>query len=77
MEKIGYALLAAAVVVWLGIVLPKSSLEFWPDVLFGMLAVVGFGFLLAIVGFGFLFVKALSDRISNKEDDHYSKNVDK
>ena len=69
MEKIGYALLGVAAVVWLGIVLYESTLdlEFWPHGLLGMLAIIGFGFLL---------VKALSDRLSNKEDDHYSKNVD-
>ena len=68
MEKIGYALLSAAALGWLLIVMWESTLEFWPHGLLG---------LLAIIGFGFLFVKALSDRLSSKEDDHYSKNVDK
>ncbi len=67
MEKIGYALLGAAALGWLLIVMWESTLEFWPHGLLGMLA---------IIGFGFLFVKALSDRLSSKEDDHYSKNVD-
>jgi len=67
MEKIGYAVLGAAALGWLAIVIWESALEFWPDGLIGMLFIVGCGFLL---------VKALSDRLSNKEDDHYSKNVD-
>ena len=67
MEKIGYGLLGAAALGWLLIVMWESTLEFWPHGLLG---------LLAIIGFGFLFVKALSDRLSSKEDDHYSKNVD-
>ena len=68
MEKIGYALLSAAALGWLLIVMWESTFEFWPHGLLGMLT---------IVGCGFLFVKALSDRLSSKEDDHYSKNVDK
>ena len=67
MEKIGYAVLGVAALGWLGIVLWESALEFWPE---------GWAGMLVIVGFGFLFVKALSDRLSNKEDEHYSKNVD-
>jgi hypothetical protein len=31
----------------------------------------------AIIGFGFLFAKVIKDRLANKEDDHYSKTVDK
>ncbi len=68
MEKIGYLILGVAAVLWLGIVLYESALEIWPEGLLGMLI---------IVGCGFLFVKAIADRLSNKEDDHYSKNVDK
>lgn len=68
MEAIGYCLLGAAALVWLGIVVWATTLDIWPHGLLGMLA---------IAGCGFLFVKALVDRLSNKEDDHYSKNVDK
>lgn len=36
----------------------------------GMLGAVGYALLHAV-----LFVKAVVDRLSNKEDDHYSKNI--
>jgi len=67
MEKIGYTILVLAAILWLGIVLWGSAIDFWPGGLLGFL-IIG--------GCGFLFVKALADRLSNKEDYHYSKNVD-
>jgi len=47
--------------------------------LFGMIAAFPFGIvgLLAIIGVGLLFAKVVKDRLSSKEDDHYSKNVEK
>jgi len=67
MEKIGYILLAIVAVCWL------------IAMLFGMIAAFPFGIvgLLAIIGVGFLFAKVVKDRLSSKEDDHYSKNVEK
>jgi hypothetical protein len=67
MEKMGYLLLFIVLLFWLvGIVV-------------GCIAAFPFGIvgLLALAGFGFLFVKATKDRLANKEDDYYSKNVDK
>lgn len=67
MEKIGYVLL--------GIVAACLLIA----MLAGMIAAFPFGIigLLAIIGVGFLFAKVIKDRLSNKEDDYYSKNVDK
>ena len=67
MEKTGYALLAIVVIVWIGIVIGGLVLAF-P---YGLIGLVG------ILGIGFLLIKVISDRLSNKEDDHYSDNVDK
>jgi len=67
MEKIGYILLAIVAVCWL------------VAMLVGMIAAFPYGIigLIAIVGVGFLFAKVLKDRLSSKEDAHYTKNVDK
>ena len=67
MEKIGYVLLLIVAACWL------------IAVLMGMIAafpagIIGF---VAILGVGFLFAKVVSDRLASKEDDHYSKTVDK
>jgi hypothetical protein len=67
MEKTGYALLAIVAIVWIGIVIGGLVLAF-PYGLIG---------LLGILGIGILLIKVLSDRLNNKEDDHYSNNVDK
>jgi hypothetical protein len=65
MEKIGYVLLAVVALCWLG------------AMLFGMIATfpVGIIGLVALLGVGFLFAKVLRERIANKEDDYYSKNI--
>ena len=67
MEKIGYVLLSIVVVCWLA------------AMLFGMIAAFPYGIigLAAIFGVAFLFAKVVQDRLKNKEDDHYSKTVDK
>jgi hypothetical protein len=67
MEKTGYALLAIVAILWIGIVIGGLVLAF-PYGLIG---------LLGILGIGILLIKVLSDRLNNKEDDHYSNNVDK
>ncbi|MBU0517789.1 hypothetical protein KJ564_02480 [bacterium] len=67
MEKIGYILLGIVAVIWIFAMIA------------GMIVAFPFGLigLIAIVGVGFLFIKVLADRLGNKEDDYYSKNVDK
>ena len=67
MEKTGYALLAILAIVWIGVVVGGLVMAF-P---YGLIGLVG------ILGIGFLLVKVISDRLKNKEDDHYSDNVDK
>jgi len=66
-EKIGYTCL--------GIV----AALYFIGMLFGMVAMFPFGLigLIVIFGVGVLLVKVLKERINNKEDDYYSKKVDK
>ncbi len=67
MENIGYILLGIVAVCWL------------ITMIVGMIAAfpVGIIGLVAIVGIGFMFAKVLKDRLANKEDNHYSKTVEK
>ena len=67
MENIGYFLLGIVVLAWLIAVLVGMVAAF-PIGLIGLVAITGVGFLLA---------KVIKDRIENKDDDYYSKNVDK
>ncbi len=66
-EKIGYTMLAIVAACWLAVVL------------FGVISALPYGLvgLLAIVGIGALFIKVLRERLRNKEDDYYSKRVDR
>jgi hypothetical protein len=66
MEKAGYAILLSLAVLWVF------------GIIGGMIAAfpVGLIGLVALVGVGLLFIKVVKDRLSNKEDDYYSKNVD-
>lgn len=66
-EKLGYILLSIVAIVWLGIVISGLVMA-WP---YGVIGLVG------ITGVGLLLIKVISDRLKNKEDDHYSDNVDK
>ena len=67
MENIGYILLLIVVVCWL-IAMLCGFVAAFPAGLIGFVA---------IAGIGLLFAKVVKDRLANKEDDHYSKNVDK
>lgn len=67
MEKVGYALLAIVALAWITVILTGLVMA-WP---YGLIGLIG------ILGLGFLLIKVISDRINNKEDDHYSENVDK
>ena len=64
---VGYLLLIAAFIGYLIIVI-IGLVDVLPE------GIVG---LLAIAGFGVLFIKVFKDRLTNKEDDYYSKNVEK
>ena len=67
MEYIGYFLLAIVVVVWI-IAMIVGMIVAFP---FGLIGLV------AILGVGLLLIKVIGDRLQNKEDDHYSQNVEK
>jgi hypothetical protein len=67
MEYIGYFLLAIVVIIWIIAMIVGLIIAF-P---FGLIGLV------AILGLGLLLIKVITDRLQNKEDDHYSKNVDK
>ena len=66
MEKIGYTLLAIVALAWITVILTGVVMA-WP---YGLIGLIG------ILGLGFLLIKVISDRLNNKEDDHYSENVD-
>ena len=66
METFGYVLLAIVALAWITIVLTGLVMALpW-----GLVGLVG------ILGIGVLLIKVISDRLSNKEDDHYADNVD-
>lgn len=67
MEKLGYILLSIVAGIWL------------VGMVAGMIAIfpVGLVGLLAIAGFGLLFAKVLKERLASKEDDYYSKTIEK
>jgi len=66
MEYIGYTFLAIVAIIWLVVVL------------IGLVAAFPYGIIgfVALVGLGFLFAKVVKDRLENREDDHYSDNVE-
>lgn len=66
-EKIGYSILGALALLWvIGMIV-------------GAIAAMPYGLLglLAFVAIGVLLVKVLRERLTSKEDDYYSKNVDR
>lgn len=65
MEKIGYVLLSVVALAWL-IVILVGMVAAWPY------GIVGF---VVLIGLGFLFAQVVKERLENKEDDYYSKNV--
>ena len=66
MEYIGYVFLIIVALIWI------------IALFIGLIAAFPYGIigLIAIIGLGFLFVKVVKDRLENKEDDHYSDNVE-
>ena len=66
-EKLGYGCLAIVAIVYLA------------AILIGLIAAFPLGLigLIAIIGIGALLVKVIRERLANKEDDYYSKNVEK
>jgi len=67
LERLGYLFLIIALVVWIYLLI-EGLVEAFPAGLLGFIV---------IAGLGFLFFKVVKDRLRNKEDDYYDKNVDK
>ena len=66
METLGYVLLTIVALAWITVVITGLVMALpW-----GLVGLIG------ILGIGFLLIKVISDRLNNKEDDHYSDNVD-
>ena len=66
MEKLAYVLMGVVFLCWLSAIL-IGMIAAWP---FGLIGLIG------IAAIGLLLVKVLKERLENKEDDYYSKNVD-
>lgn len=66
-EKLGYTLLAIIAIIYL------------VAILVGIIAVFPFGLLglLLMAGIGVLLLKVIKERLKNKEDNYYSKEIDK
>ncbi len=67
MEKVAYGILLALVALWL-ILIVAGTIAAFPV---GLLGLVG------IVAIGLLFAKVVRERLANRDDDYYAKNVDK
>jgi len=61
------------------IILGSIQLLFIILMIYGMIKVLPYGIigLLLITGFGLLLIKAIKDRLKSKEDNYYSKNIEK
>jgi len=66
-EKVGYSCLAVVALCYLG------------AMMFGIIAAFPFGLiiLIGLIGFGILLVKVIKERLGNREDDYYTRNVEK
>jgi len=67
MEKLGYLLITGFFVV-ITLITLEAIEEFYPD---GLIILLIYG------GLFILFIKVLRERLSNKEDDYYSKEIHK
>jgi len=65
MEKLGYILLGSVMLLWL------------VGMIVGMIAIMPYGLvgLVAMAGAGLLLTKVLRERIANREDEHYDKDI--
>lgn len=67
LERLGYFFLVIALLVWIYLLI-KGLIQAIPE------GIIGF---IVITGLGLLFLKVVRDRLRNKEDDYYDKNVEK
>ncbi len=65
MEKLGYILIGSVALLWL------------VGMIAGLIAIMPFGLagLVALAGGGLLLAKVVRERLANREDEHYDKNV--
>jgi len=66
-ERTAYAILIGVFIAWLVLII-AGLIDSLPEGTIG---------LCAIVAIGLLFIKILRERLANKEDEYYSKNVKK
>ena len=66
LEKIAYALLGFVCLLYVAVMIAGLIAAF-PVGIFG---------LIALVGIGLLLIKVIRERVRNREDDYYSKNID-
>ena len=67
LERFGYLFLIVALIAWIYLLI-KGLIQAFPE------GIIGF---IVITGIGLLFIKVVKDRLKNKEDDYYDKNVKK
>ena len=67
LERLGYFLLIIVLIGYI-VLMIKGLIETLPW------GIIGF---IAIAGIGVLFIKVLKERLQNKEDDYYDKNIKK
>ena len=67
MEKVAYGILLVLAAAWL-IFMVLGTIAAFP---WGLLGLMGF------VAIGLLFAKVVRERLANRDDDYYAKNVDK
>jgi hypothetical protein len=67
MERIGYLFLTFVALAWFTAMI-WGLIEAFP---YGIIGLIG------IAGLGLLFIKIARDRLASKEDDYYSKRVDR
>jgi hypothetical protein len=65
-ERVAYVILGLLAAAWAVVVLVGLVAAF----------PVGLIVLVAIAAFGLLLIKVIKERLANREDDHYDKNVD-
>ena len=66
MEKLGYLFLAIIAIIYLIVIIVGLIAAFpW--------GIIGF---ILLIGIGLLFIKVITDRLDNKEDNYYDKNIE-
>ena len=66
MEKLGYLFLAIVAIIY------------FVAIMVGLIAAFPWGIIgfILLIGIGLLFIKVITDRLDNKEDNYYEKNIE-